>query len=97
MTTAHSRSSAPRTSVCQTIVVRPLWNAVHSACTVEPTGAPRRNLVLDSIVVVKNEMQYALVVYTSFRLRDSAVSGYLVIVLGVASLDSLIQALETWG
>jgi chemotaxis protein CheC len=53
--------------------------------------------LLDSIVVVKNEMQYALVVYTSFRLRDSAVSGYLVIVLGVASLDSLIQALETLG
>lgn len=53
--------------------------------------------LLDSIVVMKDETQYALVVYTSFRLRDSAVSGYLVIVLGVASLDSLIQALETLG
>jgi len=53
--------------------------------------------LLDSIVVVEEEQRYALVVYTSFRLRDSAVSGYLVIVLGVTSLDSLIQALDSLG
>jgi chemotaxis protein CheC len=53
--------------------------------------------LIDSIVIVHDEQQYALVIYTSFRLRDSAVSGYLVIVLGVASLESLIQAIETLG
>lgn len=43
------------------------------------------------------EVQYALVVHTTFRLRESAVNGYLVIVLGVASLDHLLQALEQLG
>jgi chemotaxis protein CheC len=53
--------------------------------------------LIDTIVVTRDELRYALVVYTSFRLRESAVSGYLVIVLGVASLDALIQAIETLG
>jgi chemotaxis protein CheC len=53
--------------------------------------------LIDSVVVARDELRYALLIYTSFRLRESAVSGYLVIVLGVASLDALIQALETLG
>jgi chemotaxis protein CheC len=55
------------------------------------------NALLDSLVIGTDEQQYALVIYTSFRLRDSSVSGYLVIVLGVTSLDSLIQAIEVLG
>jgi chemotaxis protein CheC len=53
--------------------------------------------LLDSIVFASDEVQYALVVFTSFRLRDSAVNGYLVMVLGVTSLESLIQAVEQLG
>jgi chemotaxis protein CheC len=53
--------------------------------------------LLDTLVISADEQHYALVIYTSFRLRDSAVSGYLVIVLGVTSLDALIQAIETLG
>jgi chemotaxis protein CheC len=53
--------------------------------------------LLESIVITHDDQQYALVVYTSFRLRDGAVSGYLVLVLGIASLESLIQAIETLG
>ena len=52
--------------------------------------------LLDSIVL-DAQQQYALIVFTSFRLRESAVSGYLVIVLGVASLESLLQAVEALG
>jgi chemotaxis protein CheC len=52
--------------------------------------------LLDSIVIT-DQQQYALIVFTSFRLRESAVSGYLVIVLGVGSLESLLQAIETLG
>jgi len=52
--------------------------------------------LLDSIVITEQQ-QYALIVFTSFRLRESSVSGYLVIVLGVASLESLLQAIETLG
>jgi hypothetical protein len=31
-----------------------------------------------------------------FRLRNSSLSGYLVIVLGVASIERLIRSLEEW-
>jgi chemotaxis protein CheC len=50
--------------------------------------------LIESICVDQADLQYGLVIHTNFRLRDDAVSGYLVIVLGVASLDQLIQALE---
>jgi chemotaxis protein CheC len=36
------------------------------------------------------------VVYTAFQVRDSAVRGFLVMVLSVASLDRLIQEVEAW-
>ena len=52
--------------------------------------------LLKSLVVGKDELRYALVVHTTFNLRDSAIGGYLVIVLGVTSLDRLLQAVETW-
>jgi len=49
-----------------------------------------------SLVIDKEELRYALVVYTAFRVRDSAISGYLVIALSVVSLDRLIQEVEKW-
>ena len=49
-----------------------------------------------SLVIDKEELRYALVVYTAFRVRDSAISGYLVIALSVVSLDRLIQEVENW-
>jgi chemotaxis protein CheC len=52
--------------------------------------------VLQSIIVEQQELQYALVVRAAFSLRDSEVSGYMVIVLGIASLDRLIRAVEAW-
>jgi chemotaxis protein CheC len=54
------------------------------------------NSVLRSLVIGKEELRYALVVYTAFRMRDSEVTGYLVIVLGVASLDRLMREVENW-
>ncbi len=52
--------------------------------------------VLQSLLINKEGLRYALVVHAGFRLRDAAVTGYLVIVLSVASLDRLIRAVETW-
>jgi chemotaxis protein CheC len=52
--------------------------------------------LLKWLITGKEELQYALVVATAFRLRDSAVQGYLVIVLGVVSLDRLIHEVEKW-
>ena len=41
-------------------------------------------------------MRFAIIVYTSFRIRESAVTGYLVLVLSVVSLNRLIEEIERW-
>lgn len=48
--------------------------------------------LLSSIHVGKSELQYALIATTSFRIKESSLSGYLVIALGVTSLDQLLAA-----
>jgi chemotaxis protein CheC len=53
--------------------------------------------MLTSLVIGKEEMRYALVIAAQFKVRDSEVSGYLVIVLGVSSLDLLIKEIENLG
>ena len=53
-------------------------------------------MLLKSLVVGKDELQHALIVGARFRLQASEVTGCLVIVLGVASLDQLMQAAEKW-
>jgi chemotaxis protein CheC len=52
--------------------------------------------VLQSITIGQQELHYGLTIQTKFSLRDSKVSGYLVIVLGVTSLDNLISAVTRW-
>jgi chemotaxis protein CheC len=52
--------------------------------------------LLHSLVIGKDELRYAMVVYTAFHIRESAIDGYMVMVLGVASLDCLIQAIDDW-
>ena len=54
------------------------------------------NDVLQSLLINREGLRYALVVHAGFRLRDTEVTGYLVIVLSVASLDRLIRAVEEW-
>ncbi|HQJ30697.1 MAG TPA: hypothetical protein PLG18_06145 [Syntrophales bacterium] len=69
---------------------------VHVSFSVPRLHLEELNSMLDSLVIGKEELRYALVVYTTFQLRDSSVTGYLVIVLGVASLDRLLHAVEEW-
>ena len=52
--------------------------------------------MLRSITIGAEDLKYAVVVSTEFRIKESAVSGYLAIVLGVSSLDRLLRAIETW-
>ena len=52
--------------------------------------------VLQSLMVNREGMRYALLVHAGFKLRDAEVTGYLVIVLSVASLDRLLRAVEAW-
>jgi chemotaxis protein CheC len=64
-------------------------------------SVPQLNLdtlhgVLQTLLVHRESMRYALLVHAGFRLRDAEVRGYLVIVLSVASLDRLIRSVEQW-
>jgi len=52
--------------------------------------------VLKSITVSGDELEYALIIHTRFHMRSSDVSGYLVIILGVTSLERLLQELKKW-
>lgn len=52
--------------------------------------------VVGSVAVDRQGLRYALIIHSSFRLRNSSLTGYLVIVLGVASIERLIHALERW-
>jgi chemotaxis protein CheC len=59
--------------------------------SIENVGA-----LLESLIVTQQGIRYALIVHAGFRLRDTQVTGYLMIVLSVASLDRLIRAVEDW-
>jgi chemotaxis protein CheC len=52
--------------------------------------------VLRSITIAEKELEYALVIHTRFHLRVNDVSGYLVIILGVTSLETLLRELKKW-
>jgi chemotaxis protein CheC len=52
--------------------------------------------LLRSITIDSQELRYAVVASTAFQIKESAVSGFLVIVLGVSSLDRLLKTIETW-
>ncbi len=58
---------------------------------VEALGA-----MLGSLVIGKDELHQALVVGAKFRVRQSEVTGCLVLVLGIASLDLFVTAVEDW-
>lgn len=52
--------------------------------------------VLQSITIREQELTYALMIHTRFQLRASNVTGYLVIILGITSLDRMLAELERW-
>jgi chemotaxis protein CheC len=52
--------------------------------------------VVGSIAVGREGLRYALIVHAAFRLKNSSLTGYLVIVLSVASIERLMGALQRW-
>ena len=52
--------------------------------------------VVDKMLAGGDTLRYALVVTAGFRLRDSEVTGYVVIVLTVQSLTRLLVAVDEW-
>jgi chemotaxis protein CheC len=52
--------------------------------------------VLRSITIHDKGLEYALIIHTHFYMRVNNVSGYLVIILGVTSLETLLRELKKW-
>ncbi len=52
--------------------------------------------VLRSITISDRGLEYALIIHTRFHMRVKDVSGYLVIILGVTSLEKLLYELKKW-
>ncbi|MEW6258390.1 MAG: chemotaxis protein CheC [Thermodesulfobacteriota bacterium] len=69
---------------------------VHVSFSVPRLFVEDLEAMMGTLVVGQEELRYALTVSTNFRLQGNAVEGYLVIVLGVVSLDQLIHAIERW-
>jgi chemotaxis protein CheC len=69
---------------------------VHVSFSVPRLHIESLDELIQSIITEKTALHYALVIYTAFQIRDSAVKGYLVMVLSVESLDRLILEVEAW-
>ena len=52
--------------------------------------------MMDSLVIGSDELRHALLVGARFRVRASEVTGCMVLVLGVTSLEQFLQAVEDW-
>jgi len=52
--------------------------------------------MLTSLLIGRDELRHALVVGTRFQIRTSEVTGCMVLVLGITSLDLFIRMIEEW-
>ncbi|AMW28450.1 MULTISPECIES: chemotaxis protein CheC [Arthrospira] len=52
--------------------------------------------LIHSLIIGKEEVSYAMVMYTSFKMREDSVNGYLVLILGVVSLEKLLELIDSW-
>jgi chemotaxis protein CheC len=53
-------------------------------------------VLISAVIAAEPELHHAIVIHTGFRLRAERVSGYLVMVLGITSLERLVVALDDW-
>lgn len=52
--------------------------------------------MIDSLVIGRDELRHALLVGARFRVRANEVTGCMILVLGITSLEHFIQAVEDW-
>ncbi len=104
------RSDAPELDGAAREVITEVGNILLNAClgafgnllkvqvtfTVPYLQVESVQKVLRSITVAGDELEYALIIHTRFHMRSSNVSGYLVIILGVTSLETLLEELKKW-
>ncbi|MCS7202681.1 MAG: chemotaxis protein CheC [Dictyoglomus sp.] len=70
---------------------------LHITFSVPKIHLDELNAILDTLVISQEELKYALIAVTRFRIKDSSIKGYLVIILGVASLEKLLESLDKLG
>jgi chemotaxis protein CheC len=70
---------------------------VHITFTVPRLKIESVSHMLTSLTQDTQEIEYALVVKINFRLSQGNVSGYMVIVMGIQSLEVLVEAMRTEG
>lgn len=104
------RSNTPELDGAAREVITEVGNIVLNAClgafgnllkvqvtfTVPQLQIETVHKVLKSITVAGDELEYALIIHTRFNMRASDVTGYLVIILGVTSLERLLLELKKW-
>ena len=105
-----AKASETRLGISEKEVLSEVGNILLTAClgmfgdilqvrlcfTVPRLQMEAAEVMLKAFVGGKDELQHALIVGAKFRLHASEVTGCLVIVLGVASLDQLMGAAEKW-
>ena len=69
---------------------------VHVSFSVPSLHLESLDDLVASLLTGEDDRRYALVVSTAFQVRDSAVSGFLVMALSVASLDRLLSEVDGW-
>jgi chemotaxis protein CheC len=69
---------------------------VHVSFSVPRLHLESLDELVASLLKDGDDRRYSLVVSTAFKVRDSAVSGFLVMALNVASLDRLLHEVDEW-
>jgi chemotaxis protein CheC len=69
---------------------------VHVSFSVPRLHLDTLDQLVASLLTDGDDRRYSLVVSTAFKVRDSAVSGFLVMALNVASVDRLLHEVDEW-
>ena len=70
---------------------------VHVSFTVPSVHYNSLRNMLNSLVIDQRELEYALVVRVNFLVTSDNVSGYVIIVMGVQSMEILLEAMRASG
>lgn len=52
--------------------------------------------VMETVILKEPELKFALLIHTKFHMKASNVSGYMIIILGISSLERLMLDLQKW-
>jgi chemotaxis protein CheC len=69
---------------------------MHISFSVPVLHQDSRQQFLNSLTIAGNENRHAVVINSSFKIRESGVAGRIAIVLSISSLERLIKAVDQW-